>query len=95
MYTSIPNIEVKNIIKDILDRAYYTKQEVIHELLNITNTILEINYIQFNDDFYKQQDGLSMCALTSAILAEIFINFRTQSFIKFLKNTRSSTTTDM
>jgi hypothetical protein len=38
-------MEVKNIIKYVLDRDYYTKQEDKHELLNLTNTILEKIYI--------------------------------------------------
>jgi hypothetical protein len=66
-------MEVKNIIKYILDRDYHTKQEDKYELLNLTNTILEENYIQFNDHFYKQHDGLAMGAPTSAVLTEIFV----------------------
>jgi hypothetical protein len=74
MYTSIPIIEVKNILKDILDHDYYTKQKIKHELLNLTYTIIEQNYKQFNDHFYKQDD-LAMDVPTSAIFAEIFIQF--------------------
>jgi hypothetical protein len=97
MYTNIPIMEVTNIIKDVLDRDYYTKQDNKYELLNLTNTILEQNYIQFNNHFYKQHDGLAMGAPTSAILAEIFIQFleHPQSSTSSSKNTRSSTTTDM
>jgi hypothetical protein len=75
MYKSIPIIKVKNIIKGVLDRDYCTKQEVKDELLNLTNTILEQNDILFNDHYYKQQDGLAIGAPTSAILAQIFIQF--------------------
>jgi hypothetical protein len=45
MYTNIPIMEAKNIIKDVLYRDYCTKQEDKYELLNLTNTILEQNYI--------------------------------------------------
>jgi hypothetical protein len=35
--------------------------------------ILEQNYLQFNNQFFKQDEGLTMGAPTSAILAETFI----------------------
>jgi hypothetical protein len=35
--------------------------------------ILEQNYFQFNDQFFKQNEGLAMGAPMSAILAETFI----------------------
>jgi hypothetical protein len=41
MYTNIPIMEVENIIRDVLDRNYYTKQEDKYELLNLINIILE------------------------------------------------------
>jgi hypothetical protein len=73
MYINIPIMEVKNIIKVVLDRDHYTKYEDKKELLNRINTILEQNYVIFNDHFYKQNEGLAMGAPTSAILAEIFV----------------------
>jgi hypothetical protein len=39
----------------------------------LLNTILEHNYMQFNNQFYNHNEGLVMGALTSAILAETFI----------------------
>jgi hypothetical protein len=36
--------------------------------------ILEQNYYEFNKQFYKQTEGLTMGAPTSAILAEIYIH---------------------
>jgi hypothetical protein len=83
MYTNIPIMEVKNIIKDVLNRDYYTKQEDKYELLNLTNTILEQNFIQFNNHFYKQHDGFAMGAPTSAIFAEIFVQFLEHSHLQY------------
>jgi hypothetical protein len=66
---------VKNITKDVLNRDYFTNQEDKYEPLNLASTILEQNYIQFNNHFYKQHDGLAMGAPTTAIFAEIFLQF--------------------
>jgi hypothetical protein len=81
MYTNIPTVEVKQIIKDILDRDYHTKLDDKRELLGLINVILEQNYIQFNDHFYKQHSCLAMGAPTSAILAETFIQFLEHNII--------------
>jgi hypothetical protein len=37
--------------------------------------ILSQNYFQFNNELYTQNEGLAMGAPTSAILAEIFIQY--------------------
>jgi hypothetical protein len=66
-------MEIQQIIKEIFDRDYHTKQDDKNELLKLINVILEQNYIQFNDHFYKQHNGLAMGAPTSAIFAETFI----------------------
>jgi hypothetical protein len=39
----------------------------------ILDMILEQNYLQFNNQFFKQNEGIIMGAPTSAILGETFI----------------------
>jgi hypothetical protein len=51
----------------------HTSKKEKEEILNILNMILEQNYLQNNNQFYKQNEGLSMGAPTSSTLAEIFI----------------------
>jgi glycerol-3-phosphate cytidylyltransferase-like family protein len=40
--------------------------------MTLTHTIINQNYLQFNNQYYKQDSGLAMGAPTSAFLAEIF-----------------------
>jgi hypothetical protein len=72
MYTNIPINETKQIISEVLNnnRKQKIRKQVIESLLN---TIFENNYLQFNDQFHKQDEGLAMGAPTSAIKAETFI----------------------
>jgi coproporphyrinogen III oxidase-like Fe-S oxidoreductase len=50
------------------------------------NTVLEQNYIQFNNQYYKQNDCLAMGVHASAILAEVFIQYiENTRIIKILK----------
>jgi hypothetical protein len=51
------------------------------ELLTLINTILEQNYLQFNNQFFKQKEGIAMRASTSGILAEILV------FIQYFEHT--------
>jgi nucleoside-specific outer membrane channel protein Tsx len=51
----------------------HTSKKEKEEILNILNMILEQNYLQNNNQFYKQNEGLAMGAPTSSTLAEIFI----------------------
>jgi hypothetical protein len=73
MYTNIPTNELKDIITNILNNDHYTSKKEKEEILNILDIILEQNYLQFNNQFYKQNEGLTMGAPTSATLAETFI----------------------
>jgi hypothetical protein len=54
MYTNIPTYELKNIIENIIYNNHYTSKEQKEELLYILDTILEQNYLPFNNQYYKQ-----------------------------------------
>jgi hypothetical protein len=72
MYTNIPKNDKIIITKNILQN-YDTNIDTQKEILQLMNTILEQNYIQYDHKYYKQTNGLAMGAPTSAILAEIYI----------------------
>jgi hypothetical protein len=74
MYTNIPNTEARDIIKYFLKYYYCMKDEDKKELLILLNTILEQNYLQFNNQFFKQNCDLAAGAPTSAVLAQILCN---------------------
>jgi hypothetical protein len=59
------------IVKDDNETPTIEKQEMGTSL----NTILEHIYMQFNDQFYNQNESLAMGAPTLAILAEAFIKY--------------------
>jgi hypothetical protein len=50
-------------------------QEAKTEIINLLNTTLEQNYIEHNGKWYKENGGLAMEAPTTAILAEVFIQY--------------------
>jgi hypothetical protein len=56
-------------------------KEEKEELLNILGITLGQNYVQFNKQFFKQNEGLTMRASTSASLAETFIQHSEHTII--------------
>jgi hypothetical protein len=86
MYTNIPTYELKHIITNILNNDHYTSKEGKEELLDILDMILEQNYLQHNNEFYKQNEGLAMGAPASATPAEMFIKHLEHTIVyKILK----------
>jgi hypothetical protein len=84
MYTNIPISETKHIISEVLNNDNETSTVEKEELEILLNTIFEHNYMQFNDQFYKQNEGLAMGAPTSAILAETSIKHLERKLIEIL-----------
>jgi hypothetical protein len=70
MYTNIPKIGVINIIKKILQNNNKIEKNIQKETVHILETIIEQNYFQFDQEYYKQTDGLAMGTPTSSILAQ-------------------------
>jgi hypothetical protein len=71
-----PLAHVTNIIKSILNNNKQVSKKNKHELLTMLSTLLEQNYIQLNNQYYKQNDGLAMRAPMSAVIpAEVFIQY--------------------
>jgi hypothetical protein len=73
MYTNIPQAEIINIINNIIQNIQGIETNVQKEIIHILEIIMEQNYFQFNQEYYKQVDELAMGAPTSSILAEIYI----------------------
>jgi hypothetical protein len=75
MYTKVPTSKLKTKIGNIQTYDNHTHQEEKEELLMILNMIVEQNYFQFNNQFFKQNEGLPMGAPTSAIMAETLVRY--------------------
>jgi hypothetical protein len=73
MYMNITKTEIINIISNIIHNIQGIETNVHKEIIHILEIIMEQNYFQFNQEYYKQIDGLAMEAPTSSILAEIYV----------------------
>jgi hypothetical protein len=80
MCTNIPTTQIKDIIITCLNNNN-VYEDVKTEISNIINIIIEQNYFQFNNKYYKQKEGLAMGAPSSAILSEIYLQYIEHSHV--------------
>jgi hypothetical protein len=67
MYTNIPQYERINITHNIL---LAENKWISNDMRNMISSVLEQNYFQSNNKYYKQNTGLAIGAPASAIIAE-------------------------
>jgi hypothetical protein len=72
MYINIPKSDVISIINNILKTNPEIAETKQKEIIHILKTVTEQNYFQFDQQYYKQPEGLAMGAPTSAVLAETY-----------------------
>ena len=82
MYLNIPVTGTKKILTDIMTNNLLDSRTQ-HELLNWYIIITKQNYF-INDDIINQNDGLSMGAPSSGIIAEIFLQHVENSLLAHL-----------
>jgi hypothetical protein len=76
MYINTPILELTEITKNILNNNNnQVTRKHKQKLVILLNTLLNQNYLQFWKQYYKQNDGSAIRVPTSAILAEIFIQY--------------------
>jgi hypothetical protein len=73
MYANIPKLDTINIIISMLNLNPEINNNSQKEITRIIKTVIEQNYFQFDQQYYKQTVRLAMGAPTSAILAETYI----------------------
>lgn len=83
MYTNIPTQDVTLIIQGILQRKG-TPAEITQELTWLANIILNQSYFSYNNQCYKQPEGLKIGAPTSAFFQNCTYN--TQNTVNEIYN---------
>jgi hypothetical protein len=72
MYTNTPKTGIINIINNILQTTMELRR-IYKKITHILKTVIEQNYFQFDQEYYKQINGLAMGAPISSVLAKIYI----------------------
>jgi hypothetical protein len=64
VYTNVPKHDTINIISNILKDNPQNNENIHKDILYITQTIMEQTYLQFNQQYYEQTNGVAMGATT-------------------------------
>jgi len=80
MYTNIPTHELLSIIDTACDNNL-VEERMKRDIINLSKTIIDQNYFQFEGLTYKQNDGLAMDAPTSSIFSEFYLQHQENSKI--------------
>jgi hypothetical protein len=73
MYTNVPKRNIMNIINNILEKNSEVHMNIQKEIMHILQKMMEQNYFQFDQQYYKQTDRLAVGASTSSLMAETYI----------------------
>jgi hypothetical protein len=73
IYNNTPKIDIINITINVLENNHEIDKNNQKETLHILQTVMEQNYFWFDQDYYKQTNGLPMGAPTSSIIVETYI----------------------
>jgi hypothetical protein len=75
MYANVPMNELIQII-DLMCDQHDIKEDMKHERMKISQTLIKQNYFQFQVTIFKEEEGLAMGAPTSEI------------YLKYIENTK-------
>jgi hypothetical protein len=73
LYVNIPIYDTLYITNNLL-KLNYTDKAITREIMTILEMILNQNYFQYNDKFYKPKSAIAMGSPISGIMAEIFLH---------------------
>jgi hypothetical protein len=74
LYVYIP-IEQILLLTKILNNLNNTEKTIKQQILQALHTIINHNYLQFKDSFYKPPTSVTMGSPISALSAEIFVQY--------------------
>jgi hypothetical protein len=64
---------------------------IIQQLVDLVTTVLHQNYFQFDGKYYKPPTGISVGSLLSATMAEVYLQYLEEMFIKHWLETHEIT----
>jgi hypothetical protein len=81
LYVNLPITSLTTATKFWLQRTL-TPPTIIQQLINLINMVLHQNYFQFDGHYYKPLTGIAMGSPLSVTMAEIYLQYIEEMFIK-------------
>jgi hypothetical protein len=87
LYVNFPFTEFTTTTKFWLQRTL-TPPTIIQQFITLVTIVQRQNYFQFDHHFYKPPTGIAMGSPLSATMAEIYLQYIEEMFIKHWLETR-------
>jgi len=81
LYVNLPLNGIMQATKYWLDKNKNSK-DIMEQLLNIIKTVIQQNYFQYKDTFYQPVKGIAMGSPLSGTIAEIYLKYVEETYIK-------------
>ena len=82
LFTSVPGDPALNIIRDLLDKDHTLKERTVlavNDIILLLEFCLKNTYLSFQDQFYKQVEGVAMGSPVSPIVANLYMTYLEQT----------------
>jgi ferric iron reductase protein FhuF len=84
MYSNIPTTQLISITAQVCDQ-HSLPQNIKHELISLSDTVIAQNYFCYQDKTYVQTEGLAKGAPTSSLFSEIYLqHLKTTQIVNIL-----------
>jgi hypothetical protein len=87
LYVNLPVQGILQTTKFWLSKHNNTNT-TIEETLQLLETILKQNYFQYNNQLFRPEKGIAMGSPISSTIAEIYIQFLEELYVKHWLNTK-------
>jgi len=81
LYVNLPIQNIINITKFLLNKNN-NETMIVQQTLDLIRVILNQNYFQYNDRYFKPTKGIAMGSPPSGTLAEIYLQFSEELTIR-------------
>lgn len=82
LFTNVPHQECLHILENMFEKQRLVPGER-EDLISLTNLCMNQNYFRFNNQYYRQKEGLAMGSPLSPLMADIFMdNFESENVVK-------------
>ena len=81
LYVNLPKKGIVQTTKFWLDKNSINKT-ISEQIIHLLKVIIEQNYFQYNNQFFRPENGIAMGSPISGTLAEIYLQFIEETFIK-------------
>ena len=88
LYVNLPIPGIMRTIRFWLNKQNNHNNQMKEQMLTVLDTIIKQNYFHYEDQIYQQEEGKAMGSPISSMLAEIYLQYLENIYIKHWLNNK-------